>query len=194
MERVAREGQIAVQEAEIQRREKELIATVLKAAEIEKQRVQTLAQAEQQRLMIEAEGKAQSVKAQGEAEAGVVRVRGTAEANVIQAKGEAEARAMQVKADAYKLYTQAAVLDKLLSGLPELARAMAEPLNKVDRITVVSTGGADVGVNKLMSDMAKMIAQAPALVESLTGMKIGEIVSALPGLAERLPAAGSEKN
>ncbi len=193
VERVAREGQIAVQEAEIQRREKELIATVLKAAEIEKQRVQTLAQAEQQRLMIEAEGKAQSVKAQGEAEAGVVRVRGTAEANVIQAKGEAEARAMQVKADAYKLYTQAAVLDKLLSGLPELARAMAEPLNKVDRITVVSTGGADAGVNKLMSDMAKMIAQAPALVESLTGMKIGEIVSALPGLAERLPAAGSEK-
>ncbi len=193
VERVAREGQIAVQEAEIQRREKELIATVLKAAEIEKQRVQTLAQAEQQRLMIEAEGKAQSVKAQGEAEAGVVRVRGTAEANVIQAKGEAEARAMQVKADAYKLYTQAAVLDKLLSGLPELARAMAEPLNKVDRITVVSTGGADVGVNKLMSDMAKMIAQAPALVESLTGMKIGEIVSALPGLAERRPAPRSAK-
>ena len=41
-----------VQEAEIQRRERELIATVLKPAEIERQRIETLAEAEKQRLIV----------------------------------------------------------------------------------------------------------------------------------------------
>ena len=47
-----------MQEAEIKRREKELIATVLKQAEIERQRIETLADAEKQRLIVEAEGHA----------------------------------------------------------------------------------------------------------------------------------------
>ena len=38
-----------MQEAEILRHEKELIATVLKQAEIERQRIETLAEAEKQR-------------------------------------------------------------------------------------------------------------------------------------------------
>ncbi|HZE26271.1 MAG TPA: SPFH domain-containing protein, partial [Terriglobales bacterium] len=56
VQQVEKEGQVKVQEAEINRREKELIATVLKQAEIERQRIETLAQAEKQRLMSEAEG------------------------------------------------------------------------------------------------------------------------------------------
>src|SRR6185295_6850240 len=53
---VEKEQQVKVQEAEILRREKELIATVLKQAEIERQRIETLAAAEKQRLIAEAEG------------------------------------------------------------------------------------------------------------------------------------------
>lgn len=201
VERAQREEQIAVQEAEIQRREKELVATVLKPAEVEKQRVETLALAEQRRLAIEAEGQAQATKfrgnadadvakVKGSADADVIKVRGSAEADIIRAKGEAEAQAMHLKADAYQAYSQAAVLDKLIGSLPELARAMAEPLNKVDRITVVSTGSApEVGVHKITADLARMIAQAPALVESLTGMKVSDILHMLPGLAEKIPAA-----
>ena len=44
--RCEKEGEIKVQDAEIQRRENELIATVLKQAEIERQRIETLASAE----------------------------------------------------------------------------------------------------------------------------------------------------
>ena len=50
---VEKEQQVKVQEAEIMRREKELIATVLKQAEIERQRIETLAAAEKQRLIAE---------------------------------------------------------------------------------------------------------------------------------------------
>ena len=46
---VEKEHEIKVQDAEIKRRERELIATVLKQAEIERQRIETLAEAEKQR-------------------------------------------------------------------------------------------------------------------------------------------------
>jgi flotillin len=165
VQQVEKEQQIKVQEAEILRREKELIATVLKQAEVERQRIETLAAAEKQRLTAEAEGRASAIRAQGEAEAGI-----------IFKKGEAEAKAMNLKAEAFQQYNQAAVIDKLLTGLPEVVRAFAEPLTKVDRITVVSTGNGEVaGINKITGDMAKMVAQVPALFETLSGMKLGDL-------------------
>src|SRR6202166_3705884 len=127
VQQVEREAQVKVQEAEIARRERELIATVLKAAEVERQRIETLAEAERQRLIKEAEGHASATRAQGEAEA-----------EIIFKKGEAEAKAMNVKAEAYQEYNQAAVLDKLISGMPEVVRALSEPLSKVDKVTIVS--------------------------------------------------------
>ena len=167
VQQVEREAQVKVQEAEIERRERELIATVLKPAEIERQRIETLANAERQRLMSEAEGRASSIRAQGEAEA-----------EIIFKKGEAEAKAMNVKAEAFQEYNQAAVLDKLISGLPEVVRALAEPLGKVDKVTIVSTGNGDAaGAYKLTGDITKIAAQVPALFEALSGMQMSELLS-----------------
>src|SRR5207249_2439798 len=154
VQQVEKEQQVKVQEAEIARREKELIATVLKQAEIERQRIETLAAAEKQRLVIEAE------------------------AEIIFKKGDAEARAMNVKAEAYQEYNQAAVVDKLFTTLPEIVRAMAAPLANVDKITVISTGNGDAtGMNKITGDLTKMAAQVPALFETLSGMSMGELLS-----------------
>src|SRR5947208_2649263 len=50
VQQIEREQQIKVQEAEIVRRERELVATVLKPAEVERQRIETLANAEKMRL------------------------------------------------------------------------------------------------------------------------------------------------
>src|SRR5579863_5421066 len=80
VQQIEKEQQVKVQEAEINRREKELIATVLKGAEIERQRIETLAAAEKQRLIAEAEGQASSIRAQGEAEAEIIFKKGEAEA------------------------------------------------------------------------------------------------------------------
>src|SRR5712691_5732869 len=164
IQQVEREQQIKVQEAEITRRERELIATVLKPAEVERQRIETLANAAKMRLTVEAEGQAAAIRTQGEAEA-----------NIIFKKGEAEAKAMNVKAEAFQEYNQAAVIDKLFTSLPEIVRALATPLSKVDKITVVSTGNGDsAGVNKITGDLAKMAAQVPALFEALSGMQMSE--------------------
>jgi flotillin len=172
---VEREQEIRVQDAEIMRHEKELIATVLKNAEIERQRIEMLAEAEKRKATVEAEGRAASIRAQGEAEA-----------EIILKKGEAEAKAMNVKAEAYQEWNQAAVVDKLITGLPEVARALAAPLENIDKITIVSTGdGSAAGMNKITGDMAKMAAQIPALFETLSGMQMSELLQNVKAIGGR---------
>jgi len=175
VEQVQKEQQIKVQDAEIQRRERELIATVLKQAEIERKRIETLAEAEKQRLIAEAEGHADATRTQGQAEA-----------EIIFKKGEAEAKAMNVKAEAYQEWNQAAVVDRLISGLPDVVRALASPLANVDRITIVSTGdGEAAGMNKVTGDLTKMAAQIPALFETLSGMQMSELFAKIRTIGEK---------
>ncbi len=184
IERIQREEQVKVQDAEIQRRERELVATVLKPAEVERQRIEALAGAERQRRILEAEGAAEAQKLQGQGQAEANRNVGLADAEIIRAKGEAEADAMQKRADAFLQYNQAAILDKLLTGLPEVARAIAGPLNNVDKITIISTGGdgKGAGANQITADVARMIAQVPELFETLTGVKVGDLLGQITGL------------
>src|ERR1700691_2768851 len=187
VQQVEKEGQIKVQEAEILRHEKELIATVLKGAEIERQRIENLASAEKARLTTEAEGRAAAIRTQGEAEA-----------SIIFQKGEAEAKAMTVKAEAYQGGTQAAVVDKLLTNMADIVRAMAEPLSKVDKITIVSTGNDDAaGAHKITGDMTRIAAQVPALFEALSGMDIKQLMSNVKAIkqnpANEKPANGEAK-
>jgi len=189
VQQVEREAQVKVQEAEIVRREKELIATVLKQAEIERQRIETLAAAEKQRLIVEAEGHASSIRAQGEAEA-----------EIIFKKGEAEAKAMNVKAEAFQEYNQAAVVDRLFSSMPEIVKAIAAPLSNVDKITIVSTGNGDsAGIHKLTGDVTKVAAQIPALFEALSGMQMSDLLQKVrligdkPPLPPAPPASGAPK-
>jgi len=187
VQQLEKEAQIKVQEAEIRRRDLELQATVLKAAEAERKRIEMIAEAERRRLALEAEGQAAAIKARGEAEAEADRARGLAAADVIRAQGEAEAEAMRVKAAAYREYNQAAVLDKLLTALPEVVRAIAEPLSKVDKVTIVSTGGsqdAGLGASRLTGDVVNMVAQVPALFEVLSGTKVADLLGKIPGLAD----------
>src|SRR5712692_1727599 len=200
-----KQAQIKVQQAEIQRRELELQATIQKPAEAERRRVETVAGAERQRLILEAQGQADAAKARGIgeaeanrarglAEADVIRAKGLAEAEVVRAKGEAEADAMKVKAAAFHEYNQAAVLDKLLTGMPEIVRAIAEPLSKVDKVTIVSTGGNNgVGASRLTGDIVNMVAQVPALFELLSGTRIGDLMNRVPALSNRDEQAGTNK-
>jgi flotillin len=208
VQEIERTAQVKVQEAEIKRRQLELEATVLKSADADRQRVETVAEAERRRLALEAQGHAEALHAQsaaeaeaarvrgqaeadmakvrGLAEADIIRARGLAEADAIRAKGEAEAEAMRVKAEAYHEYNQAAVLDKLLTGLPEMVRALAEPLSKVDRVTIISTGNdgnGGVGASRLTGDVVNILAQVPAIFEMLSGgVKLEDLVSRIPGL------------
>jgi flotillin len=127
--------------------------------------------------MMEAEARASAIRAQGEAEA-----------EIIFKKGEAEAKAMNVKAEAYQEFNQAAIVDKLITGMPEVVRALASPLANVDKITIVSTGNGDAaGMNKITGDIAKMAAQVPALFETLSGMPLNELFAKVRLIGDKAP-------
>ncbi len=180
---IEKEQQIKVQEAEIKRRQNELTATVLKQAEVERGRIETLASAEKMRLTAEAEGHAAAIRVQGEAEA-----------EIILKKGQAEAQAMSVKAEAYQEWNQAAVVDKLLTGLPEVVRALSAPLAHVDKITIVSTGDGDAaGMHKITGDLTKIAAQIPALFETLSGMKMSDLLGKVRTIGDQAPKPDGDK-
>jgi len=178
---IEKQEQVKVQEAEILRHEKELIATVLKGAEIERARIETLAAAESARMKIEADGRASSVRTEGEAEA-----------DIIFRKGEAEAKAMNVKAEAYLEWNQAAVVDKLIGNMPEMVRALASPLSNIDKITIISTGeGSSAGAHKITGDMTAIAAQVPAMFEALSGMQMSDLLAKVKLIGDKQGAQTS---
>jgi flotillin len=184
VEVVNKEKQIDVQEKEISRKEKELEATVRKPVEAEQYRIQTLADAQKYRTIAEAEGEANARKNIGIGEAEATKAKGLAEAAVIEAKGTAESIAMNKKADAWRQYNEAAITQMFIDKMPELARAIAEPLSKTEKIIIINSGGDGGGVSKLTKDIADAMAQIPPTIEAISGIKLGDLLGRIPGIGK----------
>jgi flotillin len=157
---IEKEEAIHIEELEIARKEKELDANVLKPADARKYQIKAEAEAEEFRLQAEAKGKTEAMKMEAQAEA-----------EQIRQKGIAEAEAMLKKAQAWDKYDQAALAEMYLRALPELAKAVAEPLSKVDKIIVVS-GEKSLGTTKITAQVAEILAQMPEVVKSLSGVDL----------------------
>jgi flotillin len=199
--------EIELQEQEIKRKEKELDATIRRQADAKRYETETLAEAARKRIETEADAErarlervaegerargmaaAAVAQAQGVAEAEVAKARGLAEAESRQALGLAEALAMEKKAEAWQKYNEAAVLQLLAPILPEIARAVAEPLSRIDRITMVSTGGGEGQVSAITNEVARVIAQVPPVIESLTGFKLEQLLAKVAKATESKPPA-----
>ncbi|XP_061460572.1 flotillin-2 isoform X2 [Rhineura floridana] len=159
IEVVQRRKQIDVEEQEIIRTDKELIATVKLPAEAEAHRMQQIAEGEkvQQVLIARAEGEK-------------IRKVGEAEALVIEAIGKAEAEKMKLKAEAYQQYGEAAKMALVLDALPAIAAKVSAPLSKVDEIVILSGEN-----NRVTSEVNRLLAEIPASVHALTGVDLSKI-------------------
>ncbi|XP_059483288.1 flotillin-1-like isoform X2 [Neocloeon triangulifer] len=162
---VERTQEIAVQDQEMMRRERELEATIRRPAEAEKYRLEKLAEANRNRVVLEAEAEAESV-----------RVRGEAEAFAIEAKARAEAEQMAKKADAWKEYKEAAMIDMLLDSLPKIVAEVAAPLSQAKKVTMVSSGNGQIGASKLTGEVLDIVTRIPELVNCMTGVDIRKSV------------------
>lgn len=151
-----------VEAKEVERREKELESTVKRPAEALKFQAQMEAEAEAYQKELEAKGRAAGVKLEG-----------AARAEAFKAQGVAEAAVMQDKAKAYKEYNSAAMVEMVVHQLPELARAVSEPLSKVEKIIMV---GESAGAPKLTGQVASVLSQLPPLVENLTGLRLQDLL------------------
>ncbi len=161
MKAIEKEEAIKIEELEIARREKELESSVVKPADARKYQIKAEAEAEEFRIQAEAKGKAEALRLEGEAEA-----------DLMKKKGVAEAESMLKKAQAWEKYNQAAVLEMYLKALPDLAKAVSEPLSKVDKIVVVGGGDKSLGTTKITAQVAEVLAQMPDVVKSLTGVDL----------------------
>eukprot|EP00055_Hartaetosiga_balthica_P013432 m.68827 g.68827 ORF g.68827 m.68827 type:complete len:431 (-) comp8258_c5_seq1:204-1496(-) len=165
IEVVERTRMIEVQEKEVERRNKELIANVNRPAEAEKYKVETLAEANRTRAVLLAQGDAEGIK-----------VIGASEAYAIQAIGEAKANAMVARADAFNSYGKAAITSLILQSLPKIAAEIAAPLARTKEIVVLSGDSSNV-----TGEVNKLVSQLPPAVQALTGVDLTKAMSNLAG-------------
>lgn len=188
--RAEREAELNKQQVEVE--QQRLVAEINKKADAERYAIEQKAEAELSRRQRDAEAKkyeqekeAEARKAQAEAEkfamlqeAEGVKAKGEAEAAAIQAKGLAEAEAMEKKADAMKKYGQAAMMEMIVQALPEMAKAIAEPLSTIDKVTIIDSGNGEAGVSSIGNYVPAVLAKTIESVKETTGLDITDIMKA----------------
>jgi flotillin len=158
-------------------------------AEGERDQLKFVAEGEAEKRKLIAEGEAERIRREGVAEADVIQMKGEAEATAIKAKGLAEAEAMEKKAEAWKMYNEAAVTQMIVEQLPEIVKAASMPLQGVEKVIVLGDQGPGGLVQKTVSIAAEM----PALVKSLTGMDVTELVGKVGSTVKGEKDSGDSK-
>lgn len=166
------EKQIEIKRREAEVQEEALNASVRKQADAELYRRQKDAEAQK----YERERAAEAELAQRKMEAEGVRVLGQAEADAIRLKGLAEAEAMEKKADAYEKYGKAAITEMVVGILPDVAARVAEPLTRIDRISII--GGDSSGVGSVADNVPVVMAKVFESVRETTGIDMSSLVNA----------------
>lgn len=144
----------------------------------------TIAEANKKAAIQDAEAAAEAVRRAGEAErdrqlalAAAIKAEGEARAAAIEAEGRAEAAATDAKAEALKKYGEAAIAQEVISRLPEIVRAAAEPIGSIANMTVVSTDGA----SSLTKNVASVLGEGQEVVRQLTGLDLSQLISNVAG-------------
>ena len=167
-------------DAERYRQEQEAQAELFKRQkDAEAKRFEQEQQAAAEMKMAEAQRFAREQEAEG------IAAVGKAEAEAIRAKALAEAEGIDKKAEAMKKYGEAAVVEMIMAALPEIARNVAEPLSKVDKITMYGEGNSA----KLVSDIVNSTTQITEGISA--GMGI-DLKSLLMGALGGKLAAGNQ--
>ncbi len=180
--------QTELAQLEADRKQQELVATTVRPAEAEAAAQIRRAEGAKGAMIAQAQADAERVKLAGEAQARVVEVtaeatakqttlEGTAEAGIVLSKGEAEAKALALRAEAYRQFNEAAIIQTVLSMLPEIVRAAAEPMGNIDQLTVLSTDGA----SDLVKNVTRTVTEASATVKGLTGIDIPDLLGKAVG-------------
>ena len=180
VELVRKQREVELETLEIERREREYDAEVKKKADAERYRVEQAAEAEKNRRIREAEAQQFQIEAEAKAQAEGARAKGSAEAEVIRAKGLAEAEAKEKLAEAFEKYGEAAVLDIIAKMLPEFAGRIAEPIGKIDKISVVDTGGGQ-GAGRVAGYVTDLMASSNEMLGTVAGIDLNALARRLTG-------------
>jgi flotillin len=193
--------QTLLAQLEADRKQQELIAVTIRPAEAEADALVKRAEGDKLARIAQAQADAERVKLAGQAEASIqitkgeaqarvvevnaqatakqTTLEGTAEAGIVLSKGEAEAKALALRAEAYRQFNEAAVIQTVLSMLPEIVRAAAEPMGRIGSLTVLSSDGA----SDIVRTTTRTVAEAGAAVKGLTGIDVPSLLANAMGTA-----------
>lgn len=178
------EKEAEIKEKEIVVKEKSLDAEVKKQADAEKYARIQKADADKYEAEQRAEAEkitklkeAEAIKARSIAEAEGTKAKGIAEAEAIKAKGLAEAEAMEKKADAMAKYGKAAMTDMIIKVLPQMAEAIAKPLESIDKVSIIG-GAGDSGMSTISDNVPQVLAKTIESVKETTGFDLTEVMKA----------------
>lgn len=185
-QRVRKDLEKATQEAEIAKREKE-IELQAKEAEVTEKKLdaEIKKKADADRYAEEMKAEAELFKRKKEAEADLfekekeaeaIKKKGEAEADAIRMKGIAEAEAMDKKAEAMKKYGEAAILEMLIGVLPDIAKAVAEPISSISDVKIIGSGSQ--GVSDISGNVPIVMAQVMETVKEATGVDLQDVIHA----------------
>ena len=174
--------------AELKAREVDVTKQTLDAeirAKADAQRYAAEQEAEAELFRRTKEAEAKMIERQREAEG--IRAVGEAEAEAIRLKALAEAEGIDKKAEAMKKYGEAAVIEMIMGALPEIAKNVAEPLSKVDKITMYGEGNSA----KLLSDIVNGTTQVTEGISAGMGIDIKSLIMGALGakMATDAPAS-----
>lgn len=169
------EKEAEIKEKEIAVREKSLDAEIKKQADAEKYARMQKADAEK----YEQEKRAEAEKFTKLQAAEATRAQYEAEAEGIRAKGlaEAEAEAMEKKADAMAKYGKAAMTEMIIKVLPQMAEAIAKPLESIDKVSIIG-GAGDSGMSAISDNVPQVLAKTIESVKETTGFDLTEVMKA----------------
>ncbi len=172
--------QTELAQLEADRKEKELLSSIVKPAA-----------AEAQAVIAHAEGDKRARIASAEADAETTRLEGGAEAQIVLTKGEAEAKALAMRADAYKQFNEAAIIQTVLAALPEIVRAAAEPMGHINSLTVMSADGA----SDIVKNATRAMIESTTAIKGLTGLDVPSLIGGAMGrgFGERLRTGDGER-
>ncbi len=187
--RAERDAELKKQEVEIAKQK--LDADIRAQADAERYRMEQEAQADLFKRQKDADAKryeeeqsaeamkkaAEATKYAKEQEAAGISAVGRAEADAIQAKALAEAEGIDRKAEAMKKYGEAAVVEMVMQALPQIAKNVAEPLSKVDKITMYGEGNSA----KLLHDIINGTSQITEGLTSGMGIDVKALLAGIIG-------------
>ena len=116
----------------------------------------------------------------------------------------AEAEAMEKKAEAMAKYGKAAMTEMIIKVLPQMAEAIAKPLESIDKVTIIDGGSGENGVGTFSGNVPSVLAKTIESIKETTGFDLTEVMKAntydakttknvnFTGLPEEMSAAAKE--
>ena len=193
----AEERHIELERKKAETREQELTATVRKQADADRYAAEQKADADRYAAEQKADAqlytetkKAEAVKVTAGAEAESIKLKGNAEGEAIAAKGKGEAEGIEAQGKAYNAMNNTFILTQQYIGiLPDIARAIADPLAKVDKITMYGEGNT----TKMVGDTTNAMTQLNSAFQESLGIDLTALLQgAIAGHAAGTAIAKSD--